>query len=214
LSRSYCVASAEEAKDAFIASEETGTAMVELAKYSAVETLRNGRQIEIRALRPEDRDDFVAAAHHISVQSLRRRFFTAKREFSENEISFFVNVDFDKHVALVGVLSKDGRSTIVGSARYVVVTPRSAEVAFAIIDQYQGQGIGTVLMRHLGAIARQAGLCELTAEVLAENAAMLRVFSSSGFPLTTEADRGVVHVTLFLSEQSHPAQPAWPPTTQ
>ena len=173
--------------------------MVEPAKYAAVETLRNGRQITIRALRADDRDDFVAAASRISAHSLQRRFFTVKREFSANEISFFVNVDFVNHVALVAVLSEEGRPTIVGGARYVVVSPGNAEVAFAIIDHYQGQGIGTVLMRHLVTIAHQARLCELTAEVMPENTAMLKVLGSSGFPLSTKADPGVVHVTLRLS---------------
>jgi RimJ/RimL family protein N-acetyltransferase len=172
--------------------------MVAPAKYSAAETLRNGRQLTIRALRTEDRDDFVAAANRVSAHSLRSRFFAAKREFSENEISFFVNVDFVNHVALVAALGEGGRPMIVGGARYVVVSPGKAEVAFAILDQYQGQGIGTVLMRHLGTIACQAGLRELTAEVLPENTAMLKVLGSSGFPLSTSADPGVVHATLRL----------------
>jgi RimJ/RimL family protein N-acetyltransferase len=173
--------------------------MVDLAKYSAVETLRNGRQVTVRALRTEDRDDFVAAASRLSAHSLQRRFFSIKRGFSEKEISFFANVDFVNHVALVAVSNEDGRPTIVGGARYVVVSPENAEVAFALIDPYQGQGIGTVLMRHLGTIAHQAGLRELTAEVLPENAAMFKVLGTSGLPLSTKFDPGVVHVTLRLS---------------
>ena len=173
--------------------------MVTPAKYSAVETLRNGRQLTIRALRTEDRNAFVAAANRVSVHSLKNRFFAVKREFSENEISFFVNVDFVNHVALVATLSEGSQSMIVGGARYVVVSPGKAEVAFAILDQYQRQGIGTVLMRHLGTIAHQAGLRELIAEVLPENTAMLKVLGSSGFPFSTNADPGVVHATLRLS---------------
>jgi RimJ/RimL family protein N-acetyltransferase len=178
--------------------EQKPSTRTALAKYCAVETLRNGRQVTIRALRPDDRDDFVAAAGRVSADSLHRRFFTVKRAFSENEISFFVNVDFVDHVALVAVLSEDSRPTIVGGTRYVIVTPGTAEVAFAILDQYQRQGIGTVLMRHLGKIALDAGLSELTAEVLPENTAMLKVFGDSGFALATKADPGVVHVTLRL----------------
>jgi GNAT superfamily N-acetyltransferase len=173
--------------------------MVELANYSAVETLRNGRQVTIRALRAEDRDDFVVAAGRISARSLHRRFFAVRRKFSESEISFFVKVDFVNHVALVAVLSQEGRPTIVGGARYVVVSPGNAEVAFAILDDHQGQGIGTALMHHLGVIARRAGLREMIAEVLPENAAMLKVLAGSGSPLSTKAAPGVVHVTLHLS---------------
>jgi GNAT superfamily N-acetyltransferase len=69
----------------------------------------------------------------------------------------------------------------VGGARYVVTKPGEAEVAFAVVDQYQGQGIGATLMRHLAAIAREAGLREFTAEVLPHNKAMLQVFEKSAF---------------------------------
>jgi ribosomal protein S18 acetylase RimI-like enzyme len=58
--------------------------------------------------------------------------------------------------------------------------PGKAEVAFAVVDEYQGQGIGAALMRHLAAIAREAGLKELVADVLPDNIPMLKVFEKSG----------------------------------
>ena len=70
---------------------------------------------------------------------------------------------------------------------------------FAVVDQYQGQGIGAALMRHLTVLANDAGLHELIAEVLPENVAMLRVFEKSGLHLNTKRDSGVVHVTLQLT---------------
>ena len=69
----------------------------------------------------------------------------------------------------------------------------------AVIDPYQGKGIGAALMRHLAAIARGAGLRELVAEVLPENAPMLKVFEKSGFRMTTKREPRVVHVALRLS---------------
>jgi RimJ/RimL family protein N-acetyltransferase len=173
--------------------------MFEAAKYSAVETLRNGRRVEIRALQPEDRRDLIAAVHSMSANSLSRRFFAVRREFTETETSYFVNVDFINHVALVAVLEENGQSAIVGGGRYVVVKPGRAEVAFAVVDQYQGQGIGAALMHHLCAIAGAASLRELIADVLPENVAMLKLFENSGFPMNTVRDFGVVHVTLRLS---------------
>ena len=116
--------------------------MIEPASYSAIETLRDGRKVEIRAQRPVDRDDLTSAIARTSKDSLYRRFFVAKREFSEKEVSFFVDVDFVNHVALVAVAKEGGQAAIVGGGRYVVVRPGQAEVAFAVIDEYQGQGIG------------------------------------------------------------------------
>jgi RimJ/RimL family protein N-acetyltransferase len=166
------------------------------ATYHATETLSDGRRIEIRALHPEDREGLYAAVMRCSTETLYHRFFTVKREFSEKEAHFFLDVDFVKHVALVGVASENGRPTIIGSCRYVVVGPGRAEVAFLVIDAYQGKGSGTALMRRLAAIGREAGLNELVAEVLAENVPMLKVFEHSGLAMTAKHEGSVVHVTL------------------
>lgn len=171
--------------------------MLEAAKYSTVERLRDGRCVEIRALRPDDQADFLAAVGDTSAQSLYRRFFAPRRGFTEQEIAFFMNVDFVDHVALVAVMEEGGRPVIVGSGRYIVEQPGQAEVAFVVVDRYQGQGIGSALMRHLAVIARAAGLKELVAQVLPDNAAMLSVFKKSGFHFTARGS-GVVYLTLRL----------------
>jgi GNAT superfamily N-acetyltransferase len=182
--------------------------MVEAATYTAVETLRDGRRVDIRALRPDDRAELLAAIGRTSPESLYRRFFAVKRGFTDQEMAFFLNIDFVDHVALVAVVEEAGRPVIVGGARYIVLRPGKAEVAFAVIDQYQGQGIGAALMRHLAGIARGAGLRELIADVLPDNGAMLKVFSKSGFPLTTECESDVVHVVLRLdATRRHPPAP-------
>jgi RimJ/RimL family protein N-acetyltransferase len=174
-------------------------AMSDAGKYSTVEQLRNGKQVEIRALRPDDEAALIAAVRRASPQAIYRRFFGPRRDFSEQEIAYFVNVDFVSHVALVAVVEEGGRPAIVGGARYIVVQPGQAEVAFVVIDAYQGQGLGTLLMRHLAALARAAGLRQLVAEVLPDNASMLKVFEKSGLRVGTKREPQVVHVALDLS---------------
>ena len=172
--------------------------MLEPANYSAFETLRDGRRAEIRALKSGDRADLIAAVARSSPQSLYRRFFAVKRDFTEPEIEFFLNVDFVNHVALVAIVDVAGQAVIAGGARYVVVQPGRAEIAFTVVDQYQGQGIGTALMYHLATIARGAGLKELIAEVLPDNVPMLKVFEKSGSLLSMKREPQVVHVALRL----------------
>jgi len=174
-------------------------AVIDAAKYSTAETLRDGRRIEIRAVRPNDRAGLLAAVDRSSPQSRRRRFFGPKHFFSEKEIDFFTNVDFVDHVALVAVLSEAGETTIIGGGRYVMVRPGTAEVAFAVVDGFQGQGVGAALMRHITRIARDAGLKELIAEVLPENGPMLRVFERSGLPCRTRREPGTLHIILELA---------------
>lgn len=172
--------------------------MLDAANYSAVEMLRDGRQVEIRAFKPSDEPDLLSAVDRTSGRSLYQRFFTVKYDFSERERKFFLNVDFIGHVALMAWADESGRRVIAGGGRYVVVQPGKAEVAFVVVDRYQGKGIGAALLRHLAAIARAAGLQELIAEVLTDNLPMLKVFEKSGLPMTAVPEQEVTHVTLRL----------------
>ena len=173
--------------------------MSEAEIYSVVEHLKDGSPVEIRALAPDDKTAMLAAIEQTSPQSLQRRFFVTKRGFSQKEIDFFMNIDFDKHVALVAEVDEDGKPIIAGGGRYIVTAPGKAEIAFVVVDAFQGQGIGTVLMRHLAVLARKAGLKELIAEVLPENTAMLKVFKKFGFAPGPRSDPRVVHLSLQLA---------------
>jgi RimJ/RimL family protein N-acetyltransferase len=167
------------------------------ANYSAQEQLRDGRPVKIRALRRDDEASMLAAIDRTGTPSLKRRFFVTKRGFTEKEKAFFMNLDFANHVALVAEIEEDGRPAIVGGGRYVVVGSGQAEVAFTVVDACQGQGIGTILTRHLVDLARAAGLKQLSADVLPENVAMLRVLGRFGFQ-SRGRDPQVIHLTLPL----------------
>src|SRR5262249_8467817 len=108
--------------------------MVETSEYSRAEVLRDGRRVEIRALRPGDRAGLLAAVGRVAAPALYRRFLGAKHGFTEKEVDFFSNVDFINHVALVAVMPEHGRETIVAGARYIVGQPGQAEVAFTVVD--------------------------------------------------------------------------------
>jgi ribosomal protein S18 acetylase RimI-like enzyme len=111
-----------------------------------------------------------------------------------------LNVDFVNHVALVAVLKEDDRPVIAGGGRYIVMRPGETEIAFARWSTTtRGHGIGKALMRHLVAIAQAAGLKRLSAEVLAENLPMLRLFEQSGLRMCMKREADVLHVTLRLS---------------
>jgi RimJ/RimL family protein N-acetyltransferase len=170
--------------------------------YSVRERLRDARQVEIRALRPTDLPGLRESAKRMSPETIYRRFFAPKRSFTEKEIDFYLNIDFTSHVALVAVLEESGRPQIVGGGRYIGTGPGCAEVAFAVDDPHQGLGIATRIMRHLVGIARENGIAQLTAEVLAENAPMLKVFERCGLAAKTRREGGVVHITLDLGKEA------------
>ena len=139
----------------------------------------------------------LAAIDRTDAETRRRRFFVPKREFSTKEKTFFMKIDFVNHVALVAEIDEDGRTVIIGGGRYVVVGSGRAEVAFTVVDAYQGQGVGTLLTRHLVGLARAAGLGQLSAEVLPENVSMRKVLEKFGFQARGR-DPQVIHLTLPL----------------
>ena len=172
--------------------------MPDAANFSVIERLRDGRPVEIRSLSPSDRSALLLAAGRTSDRSFYRRFFGARREFSDAEVESFVNVDFIDQVALVAVRREAAAEIVLAGARYIVVRPGAAELAFTVVDEFQRQGIASALLHHLVTLARAAGLTELLAEVLPENTAMLRVFERSGLQLQKTHDDGVVHIILSL----------------
>ena len=169
-----------------------------VSSFTTTELLRDGRRVEIRALRPGDRAALLAAADHTSDQSLYRRFFGVRRAFSEEEVAAFVNVDFVDEIALIAMLREGEREVIAGGGRYIVVRPGTAELAFTVVDEFQGQGIASAVLRHLTTLARTAGLTRFVAEVMSDNTAMLSVLEHSGLPLERTRDSGVVHISLQL----------------
>ncbi len=94
--------------------------MPDAANYSAIARMRDGGSFEIRAQRPEDRAEVLAAVARTSPHSLYRRFFGPKRSFSEQEIAYFLNADFVNHVCLVVVIEENGHPVIIGGVRYIV----------------------------------------------------------------------------------------------
>jgi GNAT superfamily N-acetyltransferase len=169
-------------------------------KFHVTETLQDGSVIEIRAQKPEDRKEILAAIEHASPDTLYHRFFAVKRNLSEKEEHFFFDVDFVKHVVLIAVTRLDGAKRIVGGSRFVMTEPGKAEVAFSVVDEFQHHGLGAVLMHHIAAVAREAGVTELVAEVLSDNASMLAVFEHSGLITTTRREGTTIHVSMGYPE--------------
>ncbi|RBP15599.1 acetyltransferase (GNAT) family protein [Roseiarcus fermentans] len=166
--------------------------------YHVIETLHDGSTVEIRAQKPEDRKEIIDLMEHASADTLYHRFFAVKRHFSEKEEHFFFDVNFVDHVVLIAVAERNGAPGIVGGARFVVIEPGKAEVAFSVVDDFQHHGLGAVLMHAITAVARESGITEFTAEVLSDNASMLAVFEHSGLITSTRREGTTVHVTMLF----------------
>ncbi len=175
--------------------------MAELRDYFEEDRLIDGSPVIVRAIRPEDREALREGIQHQSPESIYHRFFRQKHELTHEELDYFTKVDFLRHVGIGALVPIEGEWVPVAVARYVVADesePLSAEIAFAVDDPHQGRGIGSVLLKHLVAIARDAGLSQFTANVLCDNTRMLHVFENSGLPMSAVVDEGIMEVTLPL----------------
>jgi RimJ/RimL family protein N-acetyltransferase len=175
------------------------------SKYLARETLKDGSEVTVRAIRADDGARILEAFNTLDRESIYRRFFSPKKELSDAELKQLTEVDFSQVSALVVTAQKDGVETLLGGGRYAAEGgnhPRSGELAFLTARAYRGRGIASLLLRHLTFLAQEAGLSQLEADVLAENQSMLNVFRRSGLPMTRRREGNTVHVTLSLGEPS------------
>lgn len=180
--------------------------MIDAAKYDSTATLKNGMQVKVRSIRPDDKNRLVAAFKNLDPESIYTRFFCHKKMLTDEELNVATEIDFERAVALVVTIGAGGQETIIAAGRYALIDEagptRSAEVAFTVEEDYHRQGIAGILLRHLATIAREKGLSRFVAEVLPENRAMLTVFSRSGLPMQTAHDGDAVHVTLSLEGET------------
>jgi RimJ/RimL family protein N-acetyltransferase len=180
---------------------------MEPSKYYKEETLPDGSKIVIRAIRPDDRELFARAFQQFtkSPESVRFRFHGFKRSLSESEAIQMTEVDFVDHVGLVATFGPGPEQPLIGAGRYIVcvngTNHNRAEVAFAVLHEHQGKGIGSLLLHQLAMIGRAQGLHEFQAEVLADNRQMIAVLKGSGFPIDRSTEVGVDRVLLKIANE-------------
>jgi GNAT superfamily N-acetyltransferase len=176
---------------------------VQAQDYLVRKKIKDGRMVTIRSIHADDKAILQEGMDHLSKQSLYFRFFTVKTALTARELAYFTEIDFVHHVGLLASLTVGGIERPVGIGRYIVAgelpKPQAAELAFAVDDEFQGIGIGSMLMKHLLKLARAGGIKQFIAYVLPENGAMLAVFRHSKLPMECKRNEvGVFEITLSL----------------
>ncbi len=159
--------------------------------------LNDGRTVRLRPIRPGDVELERAFIGRVGPISSYFRFFQFKTGLSSDELSYFTTIDYLDRMALIAI---DGQN-MVAVARYDVLPvrgndPKVAEIAFLVQDDYQRRGIGSLLLHHLTVHARLNGITGFRAYVLAENRAMLRLFSNWDYKLSRHLEEGTYRVVL------------------
>ena len=161
--------------------------------------LRDGSTVNVRPVRAEDAPAVRAFFERLSPRSIALRFFCG---FPDLDRAVRWATEVDQHRYGLVATGADGRVVAHAGWETEPDRPGRAEVAFAIADAMQHNGLGTILLGQLIEAADQAGVAVLSAEVLPQNHRMLHVFRDSGFPLTTRTLPGVILVELPTSLSS------------
>lgn len=168
--------------------------------------LDDGTRVTLRAVHRDDGPKIRRAFHTLGSETVHARFFEYRHEVTEAELAQITSVDFRRDAALLVTRGAGDREIVIGGASYFALDggdpPLSAELAFTIVEGYQGRGIGRVLLRQLIEIARANGLTYLEADVLADNIPMLHLFQSAGLPITLRRDNDIIHVRLELASKT------------
>jgi RimJ/RimL family protein N-acetyltransferase len=171
-----------------------------LESYHATETLPGGQVVHLRAIRPNDRETLHREFLKLSKQTVRDRFFSVKLDLTADELTYFTELDFEQHVALVIEMETGTELSPVAVGRLVRKSgqPGHAEIAITVADAMQGMGIGKVALQHLIVCARRLGVRHVDASVLADNTRMIKLIRKSGLPFETHLQDGIQTISVAI----------------
>ncbi|MGV1035931.1 MAG: GNAT family N-acetyltransferase [Candidatus Nanopelagicales bacterium] len=162
--------------------------------WEADVVLRDGRTCHIRPVRPDDREMLTEFYGDLTEETLYMRFFSPSPDLLSRSIDKILAADHREHVGLLALMG--GR--IIGIGTYDSVGRAEAEIAFIVADGQQGRGLGSVLLEHLAAIARENGIYRFKAEVLSGNKKMLATFAAAGYSPSQELQEGIVLIDFDI----------------
>ena len=161
-------------------------------------TTKDGLNIFIRPIKISDEPLLKDFVYSLSDQSMYRRFMSVRKDMPHERLQDLVIIDYTREVAILVFTTHDEKKELIlGVGRYYIDPGmHTAEVAFAVRDDYQKQGIGTELLAYLTYLAKREGLLGFTAEVLAENRPMLHTFEKGGFDIKKTTVAGLCELKM------------------
>jgi acyl-CoA synthetase (NDP forming)/GNAT superfamily N-acetyltransferase len=167
------------------------------AEWESDVVLADGGTAHLRPLRRDDSEKLLDFFTRLSDRSRMLRFFAPVSPQTARRAARLDEVDYDKTFGIVAELGDD----LIAVGTYQRTDdPTSAEVAFAVSDEHQARGIGSILLEHLASVGRTMGLRRFTASTLPENRRMLRVFHEAGWEIDREHVEGVVELSFPIDD--------------
>jgi len=170
-------------------------------ELESVETFR-GLEIRFRQIKPQDERLLRDFFYSHSEETVYQRYHLPLKSLSTRQVQELCTLDYDRTLALIGVIPEGETEKIVAVGRYALEPSTGlAQVFFTVHDEFQGRGIGSWLLRRLIEIARSRGIRGLVGSVLPGNVRMLNLFHRSGFQVLSTLDQGEYTVTILFPEE-------------
>jgi RimJ/RimL family protein N-acetyltransferase/acyl CoA:acetate/3-ketoacid CoA transferase beta subunit len=164
-------------------------------------TTRTGLEILLRPVKISDEPLLKDLFYALSDQSLYTRFISPRKDMPHERLQEYVIIDYTKGMAILAVIEENETEMVVGLGQYWIdETTHTAEVAFAVRDEYQGKGIGGVLLSYLTYLAKRQGLLGFVADVLADNRNMLNLFERQGFDMERHVESGSYRLKMTFRD--------------
>ena len=167
------------------------------SKICCFHEFKDGLKVCFRPIKPSDEDMMRLLFYRFSDQAVYSRYFTSIKTMPHKKMQEYVNVNYNLVMSIVGIVEVAGTEKIVAEARYARTKQDSfADTAFIVDEDYHNRGIASYLFELLIRTAREEGVRGFTADVLATNKAMLKVYEKSPFPVQTVLSRGIYELTI------------------
>lgn len=167
-------------------------------RYQRKIQAKNGQEVSLRPIRPEDEPMELEMVNRLSKESLYFRFFGFVPKMTHELMTRFTQIDYDREMAIIALIEHKGQEEMIGVVR-IIADPwgEAAEYAILIADEWQGQGLGSKMTDYIIEIGQDMGLQKIYATVLSSNKGMLTLFERKGFSIERE-DFETFHVELAL----------------
>ncbi|HWQ76135.1 MAG TPA: GNAT family N-acetyltransferase, partial [Syntrophomonas sp.] len=160
-----------------------------MEEYETHRETKTGLELLLRPIRISDEPRLRDFFNSMSDKSLYLRFFSPRKFVSHENLQEIISVDNAKGVSILAIVKQEENEKVIGMGQYFINEANySAEVSFATSDQYQNNGIASILLTHLTYLAQKNGLLGFTASVLAENRSMIKILKKVGFTHKTTED--------------------------
>jgi acyl-CoA hydrolase/predicted GNAT family acetyltransferase len=171
-------------------------------KITKTHQFSDGVKVFFRAIKPSDEEAMRRLFYRFSDDTVFYRYFSPIKTMPHYKMQEYVNVDYRRDMAIVGIVEEAGREEIIAEGRYSRHQDNSlADTAFVVDEKFTGRGIASVLLEMLIGHAREKGITGFSADVLSDNKPMLKVYSKLPFALQSKLKYGVYHLTINFSEE-------------